>query len=196
MPAHDQTLILSRSYSPQRIVNRDKAICMIFNNRVTSVLETTDELMGTIKYENFGSLRYVVKAYGRNHGDGNGDLLVYSPSVIHSVKKDYDVIRDVSFTRSHIYKRDNYTCQYCGKEKPDNELNWDHVIPKSKGGPTSWENIVTSCTSCNIKKGNKMLDQIGFTLRKKPTRPSWYQLFRYEITKNTINKTWLPYVIK
>jgi|TARA_B100000073_G_C23426250_1_gene449298 hypothetical protein len=70
--------------------------------------------------------------------------------------------------RNAIYVRDGHKCQYCGATR---RLTIDHVIPKSKGGTDDWENLVVACSSCNIKKGDKMLEQSGLKLSRKPARP-------------------------
>jgi len=66
-------------------------------------------------------------------------------------------------------KRDNYSCVYCGSKK---NLTIDHLIPKSKGGGNSWDNLVTCCSPCNIKKGDKLLNDTNMRLQKKPTEPT------------------------
>jgi|TARA_B100000282_G_scaffold268816_1_gene221867 hypothetical protein len=71
-------------------------------------------------------------------------------------------------TRNLIYKRDKNKCQYCGATK---NLTIDHVIPKSKGGEDTWENLVVACSSCNVKKGNKLLEQTNMKLHRKPRAP-------------------------
>lgn len=71
-------------------------------------------------------------------------------------------------TRSMIYKRDKNSCQYCGATT---KLTIDHVIPRSKGGEDSWDNLVVACSSCNVKKGDKMLEQTNLKLRKQPRAP-------------------------
>jgi 5-methylcytosine-specific restriction endonuclease McrA len=71
-------------------------------------------------------------------------------------------------TRPLVYKRDNHTCQYCGAKE---ELTIDHVLPSSRGGDDSWENMVTCCLKCNLKKGNKLLKETNMVLANKPMRP-------------------------
>ena len=71
-------------------------------------------------------------------------------------------------SRGMIYKRDGHKCQYCGATK---SLTIDHVIPKSKGGDDSWENLVVACHSCNTKKSNKMLEETGMKLMSVPKAP-------------------------
>ena len=84
----------------------------------------------------------------------------------------------VGCTRRNIYDRDNHTCQYCGNWFSNNKLTLDHVIPKSKGGPKSWENLVTSCQKCNQKKGNLMPSEAGMIPFRRPTKPK-YKLIDY-----------------
>jgi 5-methylcytosine-specific restriction endonuclease McrA len=81
--------------------------------------------------------------------------------------------KEVKFTRHNIFERDKNTCQYCGKVFERADLNLDHVIPRDKGGQTTWENIVCSCIRCNTKKGNHLPHEAGMHLIRKPTRPKW-----------------------
>jgi 5-methylcytosine-specific restriction endonuclease McrA len=76
-------------------------------------------------------------------------------------------------SRRHVYMRDGYTCQYCGKKPGVKELNLDHVLPRSRGGRSSWENLVTSCRPCNLRKGWATPDEAGMLLSRLPVRPSW-----------------------
>ena len=86
-----------------------------------------------------------------------------------------------------IYKRDGNKCQYCGSTK---ELSIDHVYPKSKGGRDTWENLVTACTKCNIKKGDKLLEECGMVLVRKPRAP----LSKIELSLNkSRNSEWTQY---
>ncbi len=90
------------------------------------------------------------------------------PSVV--VLKDYvKPQKKVAFTRFNLFLRDEFCCQYCGAQ---GELTFDHVIPRARGGITSWENVVAACSRCNLKKGSRSLKQVGFHLRKPPRPPS------------------------
>jgi len=91
------------------------------------------------------------------------------PSVI--VLKNYVVpTKTVPFTRATLFLRDEFTCQYCGYKGKD--LTFDHVVPKSRGGKTRWDNVVAACQSCNLRKAAKTTSQAGFKLKKTPTKPS------------------------
>jgi len=91
-------------------------------------------------------------------------------------------------TRGLIYKRDKNKCQYCGSTK---SLTIDHIIPKSKGGEETWENLVVACSPCNVKKGDKLLEQTNMKLAKTPRAP----LSKIHMDlENTSNKEWIDYV--
>lgn len=81
--------------------------------------------------------------------------------------------KEVKFTRHNIFERDGNTCQYCGKVFERKDLNLDHVIPRDRGGPTTWENIVCSCIPCNTHKANRTPYEAGMHLIRKPKRPKW-----------------------
>ena len=83
------------------------------------------------------------------------------------------VRREVTFSRKNLYRRDNYTCQYCGERKPSEDLSIDHVVPKSRGGKTTWDNCVLACIRCNARKANRSLSETGFVLIAKPEKPRW-----------------------
>jgi len=99
----------------------------------------------------------------------------------------------VRFSRLNIYARDGDTCQYCGRKLARNELNLDHVIPRSQGGKTSWENVVCSCVPCNLRKGGRTPDQAHMTLLKRPLRPRWTPFFRGSARRVTYRE-WLPFL--
>jgi 5-methylcytosine-specific restriction endonuclease McrA len=81
--------------------------------------------------------------------------------------------KEVKFTRHNIFERDKNMCQYCGTTFDKRDLNLDHVIPRDRGGATTWENIVCSCIPCNTRKGNKLPHEAGMRLLRKPARPKW-----------------------
>jgi 5-methylcytosine-specific restriction endonuclease McrA len=83
------------------------------------------------------------------------------------------VLREVRFSRRNIFERDKNTCQYCGQVQERKDLNLDHVVPRDRGGPTTWENIVCSCVACNTRKANRTPQEAGMHLIRKPKRPKW-----------------------
>lgn len=83
----------------------------------------------------------------------------------------------VTFSRRNIFRRDHYTCQYCGVQPGSEELTIDHVLPRSQGGTSAWENCVLACVECNRLKADRTPDQAGMPLRRKPLRPHWKPLY-------------------
>lgn len=96
-----------------------------------------------------------------------------APDVIILTRFDKIYFRSVRLTKRSLYRRDDYTCQYCHKQFPDDELSMDHVNPRANGGKTSWENCVTACLGCNNKKADRSLKDANLTLPKAPQRPQW-----------------------
>ncbi len=97
------------------------------------------------------------------------------PSVI-ALKKFVPLARRPAFTRFNVFLRDRFSCQYCGGRFQVEDLTFDHVVPRSRGGRTTWHNVVTACTACNLRKGNKLSRESGLRPRRKPTAPSNHQL--------------------
>ena len=117
------------------------------------------------------------------------------PSVI-ALKKYIPISKKPPFTRFNLFLRDNFTCQYCGDIFTSNELTFDHVIPKSKGGETKWENVVAACAKCNLKKSDLFLTEVNMKLIKKPFTPtnSQLQVVGKKFPPNYLHKSWMDYV--
>ncbi len=81
--------------------------------------------------------------------------------------------RGAAFSRRNIYRRDNYTCQYCGARPGSELLSIDHVVPRCRGGRSSWDNCVLACLECNKKKASRSLEESGLSLRREPVQPQW-----------------------
>ena len=114
------------------------------------------------------------------------------PSVV--VLKDYvKPQKRVAFTRFNLFLRDEFCCQYCGSR---GDLTFDHVVPRSRGGITSWENVVAACSPCNLRKGSKSLRQAGLTLRRAPRAPTAaeMQLHGRRFPPNYLHESWMDYL--
>ena len=98
-----------------------------------------------------------------------------------------------SFTRFNVFLRDKFSCQYCGSGQ---ELTFDHLLPRSKGGQTNWDNVVTACSSCNVKKGGRLLKLSGMTLNQAPFQPSTEDLHKNgkNFPPNFLHKSWMDYL--
>ena len=97
------------------------------------------------------------------------------PSVI-ALKEYVNAHRRPAFTRFNVFLRDSFTCQYCNYAGSAEELTFDHVIPRSRGGRTTWANVVTACSECNLEKGNRLPRDSGMHPRLEPVQPTPHQL--------------------
>jgi 5-methylcytosine-specific restriction endonuclease McrA len=114
------------------------------------------------------------------------------PSVV-SLKRYVQPARHPAFTRFNVFLRDRFACQYCGDR--DN-LTFDHLIPKSQGGRTTWENVVTACAPCNLEKGGRTPAQSGMHPEMLPRRPSVYELHTNgrAFPPNYLHESWRDYL--
>ena len=117
---------------------------------------------------------------------------IYLPSII--ALKDYIPHNHMpAFTRFNVFLRDKFTCQYCGDKK---DLTFDHLLPKSRGGLTDWNNVVTACSSCNVKKGGKLYKDCDLKLANKPYAPTVEDLHRNgrNFPPNFLHESWMDYL--
>jgi 5-methylcytosine-specific restriction endonuclease McrA len=114
------------------------------------------------------------------------------PSVV-SLKSYVKPARFPAFTRFNVFLRDRFTCQYCGSP---NDLTFDHLIPRSRGGLTRWDNVVTACAPCNLRKGGMMPAQAKMHPYQPPYRPTVYELHRNGrlFPPNYLHDSWLDYL--
>jgi 5-methylcytosine-specific restriction endonuclease McrA len=143
-----RTLVLDSTYFPVKIVSWQKAMILLFTGRAEVVTEYADLKVRSVS-QSF-NLPKILRLVARHRGD-----------------------KTVRFGRANVYLRDNHQCQYCADHFPTNLLTFDHVIPISRQGRTSWENVVTCCGDCNRRKGNKLPHEVGMHLLRPPRRPNW-----------------------
>ena len=114
------------------------------------------------------------------------------PSVV--VLKDYvKPQKRVAFTRFNLFLRDEFCCQYCGAR---GDLTFDHVVPRARGGVTSWENVVAACSKCNLRKGSRSLKQCGLSLRRPPRQPAAEELRNMgrKFPPNHLHESWRDFL--
>jgi len=115
------------------------------------------------------------------------------PRVIVLVAFDRLPRRHVRFSRINLMARDAFQCQYCGDKPARSELNLDHVVPRSLGGRSTWDNVVTSCVACNRRKGGRTPRQAHMKLRRRPTRPRWTPLMNLMLS-SVRYREWKPFL--
>lgn len=128
------------------------------------------------------------------HGDPQKELRTISssfefPSVIRLRNYIRIPYTKIVLSRRNIMRRDDFICQYCGKKS---DLTIDHVLPKSRGGKDAWENLVTACGKCNIKKGNRTPREAEMSLKKQPYKPIPITFFRD--SAGNVQELWKPYL--
>ena len=117
------------------------------------------------------------------------------PSVV-SLKTYVKPSRHPAFTRFNVFLRDRFQCQYCGVTKVANDLTFDHVVPRSRGGRTTWENVVTACAECNLDKGSQLAAQAGMRPLHVPRMPTTYELREAGrvFPPNYLHESWRDYL--
>ena len=101
-----------------------------------------------------------------------------------------------TFSRSNIFRRDKHTCQYCCKRFLERDLTLDHIMPVSRGGKKTWENITTACRTCNQKKANKTPKEANLKLLTHPVTPKWHPEIHYERFRLHFPNSWKAYLNK
>lgn len=175
-----QTLVLDQGFQPHRIVSWQRAVSLLFQQKVEVVEEYDEPLMTPSQADKAAS-----------HG---WTVVLKVPAVVRLLRA-VSRKKAVKFSRMNVLTRDQWTCQYCGRKLPTRRLNYDHVVPRSQGGKTCWENIVASCIECNDRKRNRTPEQAGMRLRRPPYRPKSLPVVAFHIdASDTIPDAWRSYV--
>lgn len=119
-------------------------------------------------------------------------LRIRVPEVIALTRYNGVPLHSVTFTRRNLFKRDHYTCRYCGAQPGTEELTIDHVVPRSRGGVGTWENCVLACVECNHHKADRTPDEAGLRLRRKPEAPRWRPTLGIPIAR--VRQSWEKFV--
>jgi 5-methylcytosine-specific restriction endonuclease McrA len=160
-----RVLVLNLDHSPVAVVPVQKAIVLVLLEKA-NVLSTYDLL----------EIRTVSRSFEY-------------PAVIRLTHYKSIPYRGVLLNRANLFRRDHGECQYCGSKR---HLTIDHVLPRSKGGKTSWTNLVTACNRCNVSKGDKTPEQAGMVLKTQPFKPS-LSYFLAEYAERQAEE-WLPFL--
>ena len=180
-----KVLVLNRAYFPVHITSVRRAFCLLYQGLARAV----DEQYRTFDFDSWSELSASL------HDDAVGlvNRVIRVPRVILLVAYDRVPKRHVRFSRFNVFARDKNTCQYCGRKFPRSELNLDHVVPRSQGGTSTWENVVCSCHLCNRKKGGRSPEEARMRLIRSPRRPEWTP-FTMETFSFKRYKEWHPYL--
>ena len=164
------TLVLNRNWMPVNVATVARSLTMLWNESAYAVdpddfrLYTWSDWSRLAPRDGEPFIRTVT-------------LRLRVPEVLTLTRHDRPRHTAVTFCRRNVFKRDHTTCQYCGVRPGTEELTIDHVLPRSAGGRTTWENCVLACVSCNARKANRTPEQAHMRLRRPPFRPSWKPLY-------------------
>lgn len=167
---NQQVLVLNRLWQAVNVCSARRALTLLFEGHAQVVFGDSD---GAFKTFDFGQWRDFSLNRPDDDAVGTISFRIRVPRVILLMVFDRLPKKEVKFTRHNIFERDKNTCQYCGKTLDRKDLNLDHVIPRDRNGPTTWENIVCSCIPCNTRKANRSPLEAGLRLVRKPKRPKW-----------------------
>mgnify|MGYP001030714513 CR=1 FL=1 len=164
------TLVLNRSWQPVRVATVARALLMVWKDSAR-VVDPRD--FQTYDWNDWSMMRPI---------DGEPYIQAVTirlrvPEVVALVEYDKLPSQHVPFSRRNLFKRDRYMCQYCGCQPGASELTIDHVIPRSRGGVSSWTNCVLACVACNHRKADRTPEEAGMRLKKKPTKPTWRPMY-------------------
>jgi 5-methylcytosine-specific restriction endonuclease McrA len=182
---NSKVLVLNRSYLPVHVTSVKRAFALLYQG----VARAVDEHYRTFDFASWRDL--AVEMHHERVGIIGGLMRV--PRVLLLVAYERVPKRHVRFSRFNIYARDNNTCQYCGRRLPRTDLNLDHVIPRSRGGTSTWENVVCSCHGCNRRKGGRTPEEARMLLIRKPERPHWTP-FSSEMFSLRNYREWMPFL--
>jgi len=167
--AFENVLLLNASFEPLNVINWKRALKLVCLGKV-EVVEETESIVNSVS------------------------ISVKIPSVVRLLRFVGFKRREVKFSRQNIYARDKFQCQYCSRKLRTEDLTYDHIIPRSRGGKTEWSNIVTCCIDCNRKKGGQTPRGAGLQLIRKPSKPMWLWGCHARFSPRSTPESWREYL--
>ena len=171
-PLDAHVLVLNKHYAAVRVVSARRAFRMLFKE-IAEIVSVEDNRYYSYDFDSWREVSEFRSQFERERHEWircvRFELAV--PRIIRLLFYDRLPRRVVKFNRRNIYARDRNHCQYCGKRYPTSELSLDHVVPRSRGGGTSWTNIVCACVKCNVRKGGRVPKEAGMKLIAEPVKP-------------------------
>lgn len=192
-------LVLNRSYLAVRVVNVRRAFVMLYR-AAAEVIHIDNGSYANFDFSSWCQWSMFVRDHQHEEGDGEESdwlrtvhLRIRIPRVIRLLHFDRMPRQQVRLNRKNVFARDAHCCQYCGQDFPPHLLSFDHVVPRSRGGATKWENVVTCCLTCNSRKGDRTPAEAGMELRRHPHRPACHPLLHIKLG-NPRYHIWRPFL--
>lgn len=164
------TLVLNRNWQPVGVATVARSLVKVWNDSA--------RIVDPVDYRQYAWLDWA--ALVPQTGEAfiqTGRTKLRVPEVVTLTNYDAVPANAVTFSRRNVFKRDRYSCQYCGRQPASEELTIDHVVPRAQGGTSTWDNCVLACIECNARKADRTPQQAGLQLRKQPKRPIWKPVF-------------------
>jgi 5-methylcytosine-specific restriction endonuclease McrA len=183
-PLEASVLVLNKLFMAVHIISVRRAFCLLCKD-LAEVIHWED---GQFSSYDFATWREVSEYRAKNFRQEDDDWVrtanseIQVPRVIRLLSYEKLPKHTVKFNRRNIFARDNNQCQYCGKKFPTSELSLDHILPRSQGGESTWENIVCACVACNVRKGGRTPKQAHMGLIRKPEKPRRSPLLNLKLT--------------
>jgi 5-methylcytosine-specific restriction endonuclease McrA len=181
-----RVLVLNRFFQPVQLTTARRAFVLLYGGAAMVVDEVGDAY-------DFSAWRAVPVREGDDVLPVVGGALRV-PRVVHLHRYDRSPRPTVRLTRRNLMLRDGHQCQYCAKRPPLRDLNIDHILPRSRGGMDTWENLVTACRLCNLRKGWRTPDEAGMRLLHTPVRPRWTTTAQILLEARERFKEWEPFL--
>lgn len=166
-------LVLNRFYMAIRVVNVRRAMTLLYRG-CAEVITIEDSSYYNYDFDSWCEVSQILaleKQPDEDYLQAVG-FEIQVPRIVRLTRYDKLPRASVRFNRKNLFARDEHRCQYCGQGRPSSQLSLDHVVPRSHGGKTTWENIVCSCLPCNSRKGGRTPAQAGMKLLTNPSKPS------------------------
>lgn len=177
-------LVLNKLFMAVHIISVRRAFCLLCKD-LAEVVSLEDGQFATYNFETWREVSVYRARHFREEDDDwvrtvNSEIQV--PRVIRLLGYEKLPKQTIKFNRRNIFARDNNQCQYCGRKYPTAELSLDHVVPRSQGGQSTWDNIVCACVDCNVRKGGRTPKQAHMSLIRKPEKPKRSPLLNLKMT--------------
>lgn len=171
-PLGSSVLVLNRFYLAVHVITVRRAFGLLFRN-LAEVVQLEEGQYANYDIHTWRELSELKSSFKEPDEDWvrSVNFEIQVPRIIRLVLYDRLPKQVIRFNRRNVFARDGNRCQYCGKRFPTSELSLDHVIPRSKDGQTTWDNVVCSCVKCNVKKGGRTPEEAHMRLIRPPVKP-------------------------
>lgn len=171
-PLSSSVLVLNRFYMAVHVVAARRSMGLLFRE-LAEVVHFEDGQYANYDFSSWREISELKAQFKEPHEDWirSVNFNIQVPRIIRLLFYDRVPVKTIRFNRRNIFARDGNLCQYCGHRFPTSELSLDHVVPRSRGGEASWENMVCCCVDCNVKKGGRTPQEAHLKLVRKPVKP-------------------------